>query len=57
MPHYAHDLPNAPLERWHPLPEHLERTGDRAAAIAAKWSAEAWGHAAGRLHDVGNSAD
>jgi hypothetical protein len=53
MTFYAHSLRNAPRERWHRLAEHLEDTGSRAAAIAAKWGAETWGHAAGRLHDIG----
>ena len=56
MTHYAHSLRNAPREHWHSLAEHLEDTGDRAAAIAKKWDAEAWGHAAGRLHDIGKFA-
>jgi hypothetical protein len=56
MTYYAHSLRNAPRERWHPLAEHLGATGHRAAGIAAKWGAEAWGHAAGRLHDVGKYA-
>ena len=56
MTHYAHSLRNAPLARWHPLAEHLEDTGERAATIAAKWGAEVWGHAAGRLHDIGKFA-
>jgi CRISPR-associated endonuclease/helicase Cas3 len=50
---YAHSLRSAPRSQWHLLAEHLEATGDRAGAIAAKWGAEAWGHAAGRLHDIG----
>jgi len=49
-------LRNAPRERWHLLAEHLEDTGNRAAAIAAKWGAEAWGRAAGLLHDIGKYA-
>src|SRR5512145_1574843 len=56
MVYYAHSLRNAPRERWHPLAEHLEDTGRRAAAIAAKWGAAGWGRAAGRLHDVGKWA-
>ena len=56
MARYAHSLRNAPRERWHPLADHLEDTGKRAAAIAAKWGAAAWGRAAGRLHDVGKWA-
>jgi CRISPR-associated endonuclease/helicase Cas3 len=50
---YAHSLRNAPRSQWHLLPEHLEDTGDRAGAIAAKWGAEPWGRAAGLLHDIG----
>jgi hypothetical protein len=46
--HYAHSLRNAPREHWHLLGENLEDAGDRAAAIAKKWDAEAWGRAAGR---------
>jgi CRISPR-associated endonuclease/helicase Cas3 len=56
LAYHAHSLRNSPRERWHSLAEHLEDTGDRAAAIAEKWDAEAWGHAAGRLHDIGKFA-
>src|SRR5262245_43138873 len=37
---YAHSLRNGPPERWHSLADHLEDTGDRTAALAAKWGAE-----------------
>ena len=43
MAFYAHSLRSAPRSQWHLLAEHLEATGDRAGAIAAKWGAEAWG--------------
>jgi CRISPR-associated endonuclease/helicase Cas3 len=56
MTHYAHSVRNAPPERWHLLADHLEDTGARAAVIASKWGAETWGHAVGRLHDIGKFA-
>src|SRR5215510_8964545 len=56
MTHYAHSVRDAPPDRWHLLAEHLEDTGARAAVIAAKWGAESWGHAVGRLHDIGKFA-
>lgn len=44
-------------DRDEPLDSHLAEVGAMAGAFAAPFKAEAWGQAAGLLHDLGKSSD
>lgn len=58
MRRYAHSLPEHPDEsEWEPLETHLHAVAARARGFAAAFGMEAWGEAAGLLHDIGKAAD
>ena len=50
--HYAHSLPERPLEEWQLLEEHLSQTADLAERFASPF-AVGWGRLAGLWHDAG----
>ena len=52
---YAHSRPNAPVEEWQTLEEHLHGVADRAAEFADPFSSSKWGRLIGLLHDIGKS--
>lgn len=57
MVKYAHSLPDITDEsRWETLKAHLSAVADLAAAFASAFGAEAWGQAAGLLHDIGKAS-
>jgi CRISPR-associated endonuclease/helicase Cas3 len=58
MRRYAHSLPeNSDESLWEPLEAHLHAVATRARGFAASFGMEAWGEAAGMLHDIGKAAD
>lgn len=58
MRRYAHSLPeNHDESQWEPLEVHLRAVGVRARDFAAAFGMDAWGEAAGLLHDIGKAAD
>ncbi|MCE8021679.1 CRISPR-associated endonuclease Cas3'' [Halomonas sp. MCCC 1A11036] len=50
---YAHSTEDTDKASWQPLAEHLNAVSRLTAARAARFGAEAWGEAAGLLHDLG----
>jgi CRISPR-associated endonuclease/helicase Cas3 len=54
---YAHSVEGRPESEWETLAAHLSEVADVAARHAAKFDAEAWGRAAGLLHDVGKATE
>ncbi|HEY2157663.1 MAG TPA: CRISPR-associated endonuclease Cas3'', partial [Isosphaeraceae bacterium] len=55
--HYAHTLPDAGVERWQPLADHLGEVAHRAEMSAAVFDSGSWGALAGLWHDLGKYAD
>lgn len=53
MKYYAHSLEGQPLEKWHPLDEHLQNVSNFAANFAGYFGAKAWAELAGKTHDLG----
>ncbi|NLG83633.1 MAG: CRISPR-associated helicase Cas3' [Firmicutes bacterium] len=53
---YAHSRPGQPEDTWQTLREHLTNTAALAGEFAAAFGAEAFGLAAGILHDLGKYA-
>ncbi len=52
---FAHSIRGRSPEDWEPLADHLEAVARACGHNAAGFSAEAWGEAAGLLHDLGKS--
>src|SRR4051812_32069925 len=50
--HFAHSLPNRPVEEWHALEEHLAATAELAQSFADAFAPD-WGRLAGLWHDAG----
>lgn len=58
MRRFAHSLPGISNEtQWEPLETHLHAVAARACDFAAVFGMEAWGEAAGLLHDIGKAAE
>lgn len=57
MLYYAHSLENASEDKWQPLREHLENTGEMAAEFAKSIGAESFALTAGLLHDIGKYSE
>lgn len=53
MEYYAHSHPSVDRRDWHRLSEHLQDTGDRAAAFLGRLGCADLGRIAGLLHDLG----
>lgn len=52
---YAHSKPNASVEEWQTLEEHLRGVDCRTAEFARSFLSEEWGRLLGRLHDFGKA--
>lgn len=55
--HYAHTLPDAGIELWQALEEHLGEVARRAEGNASAFGSGPWGRLAGLWHDLGKYAD
>ncbi|MBN2068017.1 MAG: CRISPR-associated helicase Cas3' [Opitutales bacterium] len=50
---YAHSLPDAPLESWQPLIDHLKNVAAFCSCFAEGFGFSDWAHLVGLLHDAG----
>lgn len=52
---FAHTKPEAALDEWQELEEHLQNVGRLAADFAHAFGAEQWGMLVGLVHDIGKA--
>lgn len=57
MRYYAHTIDSADESKWHFLKEHLLNTASIASQFASVFRGEAFGYAAGLLHDIGKYSE